>query len=63
MRRLMHKEAGEWLIPGLPTYFGGFAPMYRGAPALGEHTDEVLGALLGYSRQEIDRLREQGVVG
>jgi crotonobetainyl-CoA:carnitine CoA-transferase CaiB-like acyl-CoA transferase len=36
--------------------------VYRGAPALGEHTDEVLGGLLGYSRQEIDRFREQGVI-
>jgi benzylsuccinate CoA-transferase BbsF subunit len=61
--KLMHKEAGERLVPGLPTYFSGFAPVYRGAPALGEHTDEVLGGLLGYSSQEIDRFREQGVVG
>jgi benzylsuccinate CoA-transferase BbsF subunit len=61
-QRLTHKESGERLIPGLPARFGGFVPVYRGAPALGEHTDEVLGGLLGYSSGEINRLREQGVV-
>ncbi len=61
--RLTHKEAGERLVPGLPTHFSGFTPVYRGAPALGEHTDEVLGGLLRYSQGEIDRFRSQGVVG
>jgi formyl-CoA transferase len=31
------------------------------APKLGEHTDEVLSAL-GYSRDEISRLREKRIV-
>ena len=61
--RLTHKEAGERLVPGLPTHFSGFTPQYRGAPELGQHTDEVLGNLLGYSSQEIARLRDQGVLG
>ena len=34
----------------------------RGAPRLGEHTDEVLRGLLGLSTDEIDRLRADGVV-
>ena len=32
------------------------------APALGEHTDEVLGDLLGLSPEEIGRLRSGGVL-
>ena len=32
------------------------------APTLGEHTDEVLGELLGLSRDEIERLRADGTV-
>jgi benzylsuccinate CoA-transferase BbsF subunit len=59
---LTHKEAGQRLIPGLPVHFSGFAPVYRGAPALGEHTDEVLSEVLGYTGAEIRRLREQGVI-
>jgi len=60
--RLIHKEAGERMVPGLPTRFSGFSPQYRAAPALGEHTEEVLTSLLGYSSDEIARLRDQGVV-
>ena len=33
------------------------------APGLGEHTDEVLRELLGYSAEEIAALRAEGVVG
>lgn len=34
----------------------------RGAPALGEHTDEVLRET-GYSNEAIERLREEGAIG
>jgi formyl-CoA transferase len=34
----------------------------RGAPTLGEHTDEVLAELLGMDADEIERLRRDGVV-
>ena len=36
-------------------------PQPRPAPLLGEHTDEVLGEL-GYSAEEVDSLRAEGVV-
>jgi crotonobetainyl-CoA:carnitine CoA-transferase CaiB-like acyl-CoA transferase len=32
-------------------------------PALGQHTDEVLGQLLGLDAAELERLRRQGVIG
>jgi formyl-CoA transferase len=38
------------------------ATLRRGAPRLGEHTDQILGEL-GLSAQEIDRLRRRGVFG
>ncbi len=34
----------------------------RGAPRLGEHTDEVLGELLGLGDDELAALRDQGVI-
>jgi len=34
----------------------------RGAPMLGEHTEEVFRGLLGMSRDELDRLRRDGVI-
>ncbi|MHB8772250.1 MAG: CaiB/BaiF CoA transferase family protein [Syntrophales bacterium] len=36
--------------------------VYAPAPRLGEHTEEVLRELLGYSPAEIDRLRTTGVI-
>lgn len=54
--RLRHKECGERLTPGLPVRFSGLEPDYRPAPLAGEHTEEILTGLLGYSREEIERL-------
>jgi crotonobetainyl-CoA:carnitine CoA-transferase CaiB-like acyl-CoA transferase len=34
----------------------------RGAPMIGEHTDEVLGELLGMDKGSVGKLREKGVV-
>jgi benzylsuccinate CoA-transferase BbsF subunit len=59
---LFHKEAGKRVVPVLPVTFSGFTPNYCGGPAIGEHTDEVLRSLLGYSIEEIDRLRAEGGV-
>ena len=54
---------GTYLMPGSPLSFGAFerGPVRR-APALGEHTDEVLADVLGLSGAEIGRLHDGGVV-
>jgi crotonobetainyl-CoA:carnitine CoA-transferase CaiB-like acyl-CoA transferase len=36
--------------------------MRSGGPCVGEHTDAVLSELLGLSRNELDELREEGVI-
>ena len=59
---LDHKEVGKRIIPVLPVSFSGFKPNYYGGPAIGEHTDEVLSSVLGYSAEEIARLRAEGGV-
>jgi len=54
---------GTYLMPGSPLDFGALdrVPVRR-APLLGEHTDEVLGDLLGLSDAEIGRLHDGGVI-
>jgi crotonobetainyl-CoA:carnitine CoA-transferase CaiB-like acyl-CoA transferase len=49
-------------VPGLPVQFSGIDLDYRGAPMIGEHTEEVMGELLGYSTAEIARLKEAKVL-
>jgi 2-methylfumaryl-CoA isomerase len=54
---------GTYLMPGSPLDFGAFERLpVRPAPRLGEHTDEILGDLLGMSDTEIGRLHDRGVV-
>ena len=60
--KLKHSEVGERVVPGLPVEFGAIDLEYRGAPMIGEHTDEVLTELLGYSAAEIARLKEAKVL-
>ena len=60
---LPHSQAGS--VPGVANpirYVGEPHDYPGGAPALGEHTEEVLGGLLGMDEDEIAALREDGVV-
>lgn len=55
------KERGTYLTVGSPVKFSGFKPDIKGAPLLGEHTDEVL-ADLGYDADAIRKLHKGSVV-
>jgi len=54
---------GSYLMAGSPLQFGEVerVPVTR-APALGEHTEEVLADVLGLGEAEIGRLHDDGVV-
>ena len=54
---------GTYLMPGSPLAFSGCERVpVRPAPQLGEHTDEILGTILGLSDAAIGRLHDEGVV-
>jgi len=58
-----HPVFGKCLIPGYPVHFSETPADTRGAaPEQGEHTDEILRELAGYSDSEIKQLRDEGVV-
>jgi crotonobetainyl-CoA:carnitine CoA-transferase CaiB-like acyl-CoA transferase len=58
---LRHGEVGQRVVPGLPVRFSAIDLEYRGAPMIGEHTDEVMREF-GYSAAEIARLKEAKVL-
>ena len=61
--KVVHPEIGPVRVEGHPVHFSRTDwSIERGGPCLGEHTEEVLGRLLGMSSQEVDELREEGVI-
>ena len=63
VREVAHPKLGTWRVANTPFRFDGVGAGPRGgSPALGEHTDEVLRAVLGLSVEEIKALRKGGVI-
>jgi 2-methylfumaryl-CoA isomerase len=61
---LEQPSIGRYLVPGSPLQFSSVPrETPRRAPVLGEHTDEVLAEVLGFSDRAIGRLRDKRIVG
>ena len=60
---LTHPEAGTHAYPSVPIHLGRMNPTCCAAPALGQHTDEVLAETLGLSPLELRRLQMDGITG
>ena len=60
---VLHPEAGSFKVVNTPFKFSRTPHrVERAAPDLGEHTEEVLGSLLGITAEEISELRESRVL-
>jgi crotonobetainyl-CoA:carnitine CoA-transferase CaiB-like acyl-CoA transferase len=60
---MQHSAAGTLPLVGSPLRLSATPVQYRlPPPLLGEHTDQVLGELLGMGREEIEALRQARVV-
>lgn len=58
-----HSKIGKVRVDGQPVHFSKSDwQMTRGAPCLGEHTEEVLTGLLGLSKEDVTVLRSEGVI-
>ncbi|TXS92034.1 CoA transferase [Parahaliea maris] len=61
---LQHPDGSSTQGPGNPIKLSRTGEdEYSPAPLLGQHTEEVFTALLGYSDEEVVKLRQQGVIG
>jgi formyl-CoA transferase len=59
---LEHPTRGRFAMIGSPLRLSDSPVEAFRAPLFGEHTEEVLTALAGYTREDVRRLREKGVV-
>ena len=58
-----HPRLGTWRTVNSPIKLSRSPGEVRGiAPDLGQHTEEVLGALLDLTQEQVEELRQQGVV-
>jgi len=57
-----HPRAGRVRQPNFPVRFSKTPAATSAAPMLGQHNEEILSVLLGYSVEEITALRKSGVI-
>ncbi len=63
IKKIKHPRIGEVKLIDSPIKFRGSECGIKGvAPALGEHTDEILKKLLGFPEDKIKTLRKKGVI-
>lgn len=55
-----HPERGKYLSVGCPVKLSDSPVEVTRSPLLGEHTDEILRDVLGYSSEEVEKLRDSG---
>ncbi|HVN67422.1 MAG TPA: CoA transferase, partial [Candidatus Sulfotelmatobacter sp.] len=62
-KEIDHPAAGRIKYPGAPFRFSATpAAIERPAPLLGEHNEKVYGGLLHYTREQLVRMRQAGII-
>ena len=58
-----HPERGKYLTVGCPIKMSDSPAEVKRSPLLGEHTEEILADVLGYSGADMERIRASGAIG
>ena len=61
-KEIDHPVAGALSYPGNPVRLGDLPTVYQRAPLLGEHNEEVYTEMLGYSGEDVVKLRQVGII-
>lgn len=62
-REIEHPAAGKIKYPGAPFKLSGTpAAIERPAPLLGQHNEQVYCGMLGYTREQLVRMRQLGII-
>src|SRR2546428_9735684 len=62
MQTIEHPTTGKVKMPAWPVRFDGRPGQVKPSPLLGEHNAEVLSGWLGMSPQEVEALRQEGII-
>jgi formyl-CoA transferase len=57
---LDHPQRGKWWNVGMPIKLSASPAVIKRSPLLGEHTEEVLKEVLGYSDEQVTKLKSAG---
>ena len=57
---LDHPQRGKWFNVGMPIKLSDSPARIERSPLLGEHTDEILKEVLGYSDEQVGKLKKAG---
>jgi crotonobetainyl-CoA:carnitine CoA-transferase CaiB-like acyl-CoA transferase len=60
--KMQDAVAGEMYVPGATVKLSKTPARVGPVPTAGQHTDEVLGGLLGYERAALEALRSAGAI-
>ncbi|NIP73146.1 MAG: formyl-CoA transferase, partial [Gammaproteobacteria bacterium] len=52
-----HAQRGSFKTVGCPMVLSDSPVDVQSSPLLGEHTDEILGEVMGYTREQVEQLR------
>jgi len=61
-KEITHPVAGTLSYPGNPVRLGDLPTVYQRAPLLGEHNEVVYTEMLGYSQEDVVKLRQVGII-
>ncbi|MFN7087010.1 MAG: formyl-CoA transferase [Burkholderiales bacterium] len=57
---LDHPQRGKWWNVGMPIKLSASPAKIKRSPLLGEHTEEILTEVLGYSSEQVEKLKSAG---